>query len=108
MVVARLKARGHTLSELAVGQPPPPWRSGPGPRSRHFAVPRRADPVPERFIRRLKEQLLWLRTFQIFEKVGMQRHKRLAAYSQQWLVERQRHRSTDEARVNLLALDQVA
>ena len=81
MVVARLKARGHTLSEFAVGQPHPlaqrPKASKPPLRR-----PQARGPVPERFIRRLKEQLLWLRTFQTFEKVGKQRHKRLAAYSQ--------------------------
>ncbi len=43
MVVARLKARSHTLSELAVGQPPPPGAAAQGLEA---ATSPCADPSP--------------------------------------------------------------
>ena len=47
------------------------------------------DGVTERFIRALKEQLLWVRTFQTVGELRLAIHNWLRLYNkEQWLVER--------------------
>lgn len=52
----------------------------------------------ERFIRTLKEQLLWTRWFQNTEELLEALHEWVRIYNQQWLVEKHDHRSPSEIR----------
>jgi putative transposase len=54
--------------------------------------------VAERFIRTLKEQLLWVRTFQTVEDLRCALHDWLRLYNEQWLVERHGFRSPIQVR----------
>lgn len=64
--------------------------------------------VAERFIRTLKEQLLWVRTFQTVEDLRRALHDWLRLYNEQWLVERHGFRSPIQARRDLLATPEAA
>jgi transposase InsO family protein len=57
----------------------------------------------ERFIRTLKEQLLWVRTFETVEELRLALHEWLEVYNEQWLIERHSHRSPAQVRRDLLA-----
>ncbi len=57
--------------------------------------------VAERFIRTLKEQLLWVRTFQTVEELRLALHDWLRLYNEQWLVERHGFRSPIQVRQGL-------
>jgi transposase InsO family protein len=59
--------------------------------------------VAERFIRTLKEQLLWVRVFQTVEELRQALHHWLRTYNDQWLIERHGHRSPHEVRRQWLA-----
>jgi putative transposase len=59
--------------------------------------------VAERFIRTLKEQLLWVRTFQTVEDLRLALHDWLHLYNEQWLVERHGFRAPAQVRRDLLA-----
>ncbi|WHZ20984.1 MAG: Mobile element protein [Nitrospira sp.] len=62
----------------------------------------------ERFIRTLKEQLLWVRTFQTVEELRQALLHWLRLYNEQWLVERQGFRSPAQVRRDLLATPEAA
>jgi len=64
--------------------------------------------VAERFIRTLKEQLLWVRTFQTVEELRGALHDWLRLYNEQWLVERHGFRSPIQVRRDLLAAPEAA
>jgi len=64
--------------------------------------------VAERFIRTLKEQLLWVRTFQTVEDLRGALHDWLRLYNEQWLVERHGFRSPAQVRRDLLTTQEVA
>lgn len=64
--------------------------------------------VAERFIRMLKEQLLWVRTFQTVEDLRRALHDWLCLYNEQWLVERHGFRSPAQVRRDLLATSEAA
>jgi len=64
--------------------------------------------VAERFIRTLKEQLLWVRTFQTVEELRGALHDWLCLYNEQWLVERHGFRSPAQVRRDLLATPEAA
>lgn len=64
--------------------------------------------VAERFIRTLKEQLLWVRTFQTVEDLRRSLHDWLRLYNEQWLVERHGFRSPTQVRRDLLAPSEAA
>lgn len=57
----------------------------------------------ERFIRTLKEQLLWVRTFETVEELRLALHEWLKVYNEQWLIERHGHRCPAQVRRDLLA-----
>lgn len=57
----------------------------------------------ERFIRTLKEQLLWLRLFDTVEELRLALHAWLKIYNERWLVERHGHRTPAQVRRDLLA-----
>jgi transposase InsO family protein len=61
----------------------------------------------ERFIRTLKEQLLWVRCFDTVEELRLALHDWLKLYNERWLIERHGHRSPAQVRRELLA-QQVA
>jgi transposase InsO family protein len=64
--------------------------------------------VAERFIRTLKEQLLWVRTFHTVEDLRRALHDWLRLYNEQWLVERHGFRSPIQVRRDLLATPEAA
>ena len=64
--------------------------------------------VAERFIRTLKEQLLWVRTFQTVEELRLTLQDWLRLYNEQWLVERHGFRSPAQVRRDLLPRPEAA
>jgi transposase InsO family protein len=62
----------------------------------------------ERFIRTLKEQLLWVRTFDTVEQLRLALHAWLEVYNQRWLIARHGHRSPAQVRRDLLAASVAA
>jgi transposase InsO family protein len=57
----------------------------------------------ERFIRTLKEQLLWVRPFETVEELRLALHAWLKVYNERWLIERHGHRAPAQVRRDLLA-----
>lgn len=57
----------------------------------------------ERFIRTLKEQLLWVRTFQTIEELRQALAEFRERYNQRWIVERLGYLTPQQARQQLLA-----
>jgi transposase InsO family protein len=64
--------------------------------------------VAERFIRTLKEQLLWVRTFRTVEELREALQAWLITYNEQWLVERHGFRTPAQVRRDLLAAQEAA
>lgn len=64
--------------------------------------------VAERFIRTLKEQLLWVRTFRTVEELRVALQAWLVTYNEQWLVERHGFRSPAQVRRDLAATPAAA
>jgi len=56
--------------------------------------------VAERFIRTLKEQLLWVRTFHTLEELQDALHAFRIWYNANWLIQRHRHRTPDQVRAD--------
>jgi transposase InsO family protein len=59
--------------------------------------------VAERFIRTLKEQLLWVRVFQTVEDLRQALHAWMRTYNEEWLIERHGHRAPAAVRRQWLA-----
>ena len=57
----------------------------------------------ERFIKTLKEQLLWVRTFETIEELRLALHEWLKTYNEQWLVERHGYRAPSQVRRDIVA-----
>lgn len=64
--------------------------------------------VAERFIRTLKEQLLWVQTFRTVEALRVALQAWLVTYNEQWLVERHGFCSPAQVRRDLLAKQEAA
>jgi transposase InsO family protein len=62
----------------------------------------------ERFIRTLKEQLLWLKLFDTVEELRLALRAWLKTYNERWLVERHGHRTPAQVRRDLLAQQAAA
>ncbi|MBI3657212.1 MAG: transposase [Acidobacteria bacterium] len=62
----------------------------------------------ERFIRKLKEQLLWVRTFQTVEKLRQTLAEFRERYNQRWIVQCHNYLTPQQARQQLLALGAAA
>jgi putative transposase len=62
----------------------------------------------ERFIRTLKEQLLWVRTFQNLEELRQALQEFRERYNRRWIVQRLGYFTPDQARQQLLAQGVVA
>ncbi|MBK8276251.1 MAG: DDE-type integrase/transposase/recombinase [Nitrospira sp.] len=64
--------------------------------------------VAERFIRTLKEQLLWVQTFRTVEELRLALLDWLRLYNEQWLIERHGFRSPSQVRRDLLVTLEAA
>ena len=64
--------------------------------------------VAERFIRTLKENLLWVRTFDTIEELRAALIEFARHYNENWLVARHGHRTPAQVRANQYRLDQNA
>lgn len=62
----------------------------------------------ERFIRTLKEQLLWVRTFETVEELRLALLEFKERYNREWLVERHHYSTPQQARQRLLPCPVVA
>lgn len=62
----------------------------------------------ERFIRTLKEQLLWLRRFDTVEELRQALHEFKDRYNREWLIERHGHRSPRDHYEILVAVERAA
>jgi putative transposase len=64
--------------------------------------------VAERFIRTLKENLLWVRSFETIEELRQALLEFKRTYNEQWMLQKYDYRSPAQVRRDLQALDQVA
>lgn len=64
--------------------------------------------VAERFIRTLKEQLLWVRTFDTVEELRLALLEFKERYNREWLCQRHGHQTPAAVRAALSAPGQVA
>ena len=64
--------------------------------------------VAERFIRTLKENLLWVRSFETIEELRLALLEFKRTYNEQWMLEKFSYRSPAQARRDLLGLDVAA
>jgi hypothetical protein len=71
-------------------------------------IDNRVNGVAERFIRTLKEQLLWVRTFKTVEELRQALLDWLHLYNEQWLIERHGFRSPIQVRRDLLVTLEAA
>lgn len=62
----------------------------------------------ERFIRTLKEQLLWLKTFRTVEELRLALHEFKDRYNREWIVGRHGYRTPNEVRRQLLSAAEFA
>jgi transposase InsO family protein len=62
----------------------------------------------ERFIRTLKEQLLWARRFETVEELRLALVDFKRTYNERWLIERLGHRTPAQARADLVATREAA
>ena len=62
----------------------------------------------ERFIRTLKEQLLWVRTFETVEELRLALLEFKERYNREWLVERHGYSTPQQTRQRLLPCPVVA
>ena len=64
--------------------------------------------VAERFIRTLKENVLWVRSFETIEELRLALLAFKRTYNEQWMLEKYRYRSPAQVRHDLVGLDTVA
>src|SRR5262249_29889356 len=64
--------------------------------------------VAERFIRTLKEQLLWVKSFRTIEELRLALHEFRRTYNERWLVERHGHRTPAQIRRRLAEAKEAA
>ena len=62
----------------------------------------------ERFIRTLKENLLWVRRFDTIEELRLALHQFKDIYNRTWIVERHGYRTPAQVRADQLGLAQAA
>ena len=64
--------------------------------------------VAERFIRTLKENVLWVRSFETIEALRLALLEFKRTYNEQWMLEKYRYRSPAQVRHDRVRLDAVA
>ena len=64
--------------------------------------------VAERFIRTLKENFLWVRSFETIEDLRLALLKFKQTYNEQWMLEKYDYRSPAQVRRDLVGLDVAA
>ena len=64
--------------------------------------------VAERFIRTLKENLLWVRSFETIEELRLALLEFKRTYNEQWMLEKYAYRSPAQVRRDLGGLDAAA
>ena len=64
--------------------------------------------VAERFIRTLKENVLWVRSFETIEELRLALLAFKRTCNEQWMLEKYRYRSPAQVRHDLVGLDTVA
>ena len=64
--------------------------------------------VAERFIRTLKENLLWVRSFETIEELRLALLAFKWTYNEQWMLEKYDYRSPAQVRRDLVGLDAAA
>ena len=64
--------------------------------------------VAERFIRTLKENLLWVRSFATIEELRLALLAFKRTYNEQWMLEKYDYRSPAQVRRDLVGLDAAA
>ena len=64
--------------------------------------------VAERFIRTLKENLLWVRSFDTTEELRLALLEFKRTYNEQWMLEKYHYRSPAQVRRDLVGLDAAA
>ena len=64
--------------------------------------------VAERFIRTLKENLLWVRRFETIEDLRLALLAFKRTYNEQWMLEKYAYRSPAQVRRDLVGLDAAA
>ena len=64
--------------------------------------------VAERFIRTLKENLLWVRSFETIEELRLALLEFKRTYNEQWILEKYDYRSPAQVRRDLVGLDAAA
>ena len=64
--------------------------------------------VAERFIRTLKENLLWVRSFETIEDLRLALLAFKRTYNEQWMLEKYAYRSPAQVRRDLVGLDAAA
>ena len=64
--------------------------------------------VAERFIRTLKEDLLWVRSFETIEALRLALLEFKRTYNEQWMLEKYHYQSPAQVRRDFVGLDAVA
>ena len=87
----------------------PSRQARPLPFGRTAAGPRRlSDGVAERFIRTLKENLLWVRSFDTIEELRLALLEFKRTYNEQWMLEKYHYQSPAQVRRDFVGLDAAA
>jgi len=97
-------ARQITADDPAIGRHRRPRRPAGSARPPGRARPWRA----ERFIRTLKENLLWVRGFNTIDDLRQALHQFKDTYNRTWIVERHGYRTPAQVRVHQLGLAEAA
>jgi putative transposase len=63
-----------------------------------YVVEPECNGVAERFIRTMKEQVLWVKTFDTIEELRLALHEFKDQYNQEWLVQKHDHVTPWQAR----------
>ena len=79
-----------------------------GPAVHPFVREPEGNGVAERFIRTLKENLLWVRSFETIEELRLALLAFKRTYNEQWMLEKYDYRSPARVRRDLGGLDAAA
>lgn len=66
-----------------------------------FVAEPECNGVAERFVRKLKEQLLWVRTFETIEELRLALHEFMHTHNTEWLVQKHTYATPEQVRIRL-------